>query len=70
MDRWGIDGCKNRRHLITNWLRENAEKRGWWEKAKAAALAAAQGIAFQLDMTDLYGSLVDLAIRRAEQSHP
>lgn len=71
MDRWGVAGCRQRREEIAGWLRENAKERGWMEKAKAAALATAQGIAFRLDLSDLYGSLVDLAIQRAEapQSH-
>ena len=66
MDRWGAAGCRERRDEITQWLRDNAKERGWVEKAKAAVLAAAQGIAFELNPSDLYGSLVDLAIQKAE----
>jgi len=67
MDAWGVEACRLHRNEIAGWLRDNAQQRGWLEKAKAAVLATAQGIAFQLDMTDLYGSLVDLAIQRAER---
>lgn len=66
MDQWGVKGCKEKREEIVAWLREEAGKRSWTEKLKAATIAIAQGIAFQLDVSDLYGSLVDLAIRRAE----
>lgn len=67
MDRWGVDGCKQRREEIAGWLRANAKERGWWEKAKATALAIVKGAAFELDPADLFGSLTDLAIRRAKE---
>lgn len=68
MDAWGVSGCRERRDEIKQFLRDNAAERGWFEKAKAAALATAQGLAFQLNFSDIYGSLVDLAIQRAEAS--
>lgn len=66
MDRWGVAGCRQRREEIAGWLRENAKERGWMEKAKATVLAIKTGLAFELDVTNLYVSLVDLAIHRAE----
>lgn len=68
MNGWGIAGCKERRDEIAGWLRENAQERSWLEKAKATLRAVALGIAFELDMSDLFGSLVDLAIKRAEEA--
>lgn len=68
MNQWGVEGCRQHRDEIAGWLRDNAAKRGWMDKFQAAAWAAITGVAFQLDMTDRYGSLVDLAIRRAEEA--
>lgn len=69
MNAWGVAGCREHRAEIVEHIRAEGNKRGWLEKTKAAALALKTGLAFQLDMSDLYGSLVGLAIKRAE-SHP
>lgn len=55
MDVWGIDGCKEHRTEIIDWLREAAATKGW-----LARMAAGVGA----------GWLVDEAIRRAEQQPP
>ena len=67
MNVWGVEGCKQRREEIVQGLRDNAPRWGWKDKLKAAALATVKGIAFKLDLSDPYGSLVDLAIRQAEE---
>lgn len=51
MNVWGVDGCKQNRAEIVEWLQAAAAKKGW-----LASLAAAVAS----------GSLVDEAIRRAE----
>lgn len=66
MDRWGPDGCREHRAEIVEHLREKAAKRKWTEKLTAAANAAAMGL--WLNPLDLYGSLADEAIRRAEKT--
>lgn len=68
MNHWGTEGCRSHREDIVLWLRDTAAKRNWREKIMAAAMMVATGIVFQLDLSDPYGSLVDLAIRRAEQA--
>jgi hypothetical protein len=67
MNTWGVEGCRQHRAEIVEWLRNNARRQGWARKVKAAALATIKGIAIQLNPTDLYGSLVDLAIKKAEE---
>lgn len=67
MDAWGVEGCKKNRDQIVQGIRDNSPRWGWMDKVKAAALAVTKGIAFKLDITDPYGSLVDLAIRIAEE---
>lgn len=66
MDNWGIDGCKANRETIVGWLREGQDDWGWSAKIKAAALAFTTGLAFVLDWSDPFPSLIDEAIRRAE----
>ena len=67
MDQWGVAKCRERRDEIVGWIREGAPRWGWVERVKAAALAVTTGLAWQLDPTDPYGSLVDLAIARAAE---
>lgn len=67
MDQWGVAKCRERREEIVGWIREGAPRWGWVEHVKAAALAVATGLAWKLDPTDPYGSLVDLAIERAAE---
>ncbi len=65
MDRLGVAGCRKNRDKLVAYLKAQADKRSWWEKVKAAGLAVATGLAFRLDPADVFGSLVDEAIRRA-----
>jgi hypothetical protein len=64
MDRWGIDGCKDRRDEIRGWMVAGMKSANWWTTIKAAGYAAAQGLS--VDIADPAGWLVDEAIRRAE----
>lgn len=66
MDAWGADGCREHRGETVAWLREGQTKWGWAAKLKAAALAVVTGLAFTLDWSDPFPSLVDEAIRRSE----
>jgi|SRR5579884_3095117 len=67
MNAWGVAGCKERRDEIAGWLRDNAKQHSLWNKTKATVLAFTQGVALQLNPADPFGSLVDLAIQRAEE---
>jgi hypothetical protein len=69
MNRWGIDGCRENFNTIRDWLTEAQAKASWFDKIKAAALAATSGIAMQIDLSDIAGSLVRLAIARAEKAN-
>lgn len=64
MDAWGLAGCKARRAEILDWLDQQAAKLGWWEKAKAGALAVLGG----LPLTT--AGLFDEAARRAKAKAP
>lgn len=67
MDAWGVDGCRLRREQIVQWLSESRAKLGWGGRLKAAFTAVGSGLALELNPVDPLGSLVDLAIRRAEE---
>lgn len=64
MDHWGIAGCREHFAEIREWLNEAAAKANWLDKVKAAASAVVAGIF--IDPLDAAGSLVRLAIARAE----
>jgi hypothetical protein len=66
MNAWGPQGCKARRAEIVENMRTNAEAYGWRTLATATAKAVLTGLAWRLNPLDLYGSLVDEAIRRSE----
>jgi len=66
MDQWGVDKCRERIDEIVGWIEEGAPRWGWAERLKAAALAVVTGLAWQIDPTDPYRSLVTIAIDRAE----
>lgn len=66
MDQWGVETCRQNRAVILSWIEEGAPRWGWADKLKAMALAVASGVAWSLSPTDPYGSLIDLAIERAE----
>jgi hypothetical protein len=70
MNAWGADGCRLARAEIVVGMRLNAKEYGWLDVARAAAASVTRGIAWQLDLTDIYGSLVDEAIRRSGPQAP
>lgn len=65
MNRWGVDGCRERRDIIVGWLRDSKHWFDSEEVAKAAYMALRSGLAFKLNPLDLFGSVVDLAIEQA-----
>lgn len=69
MNQWGIEGCRQpaNREAIINWLRTEEKKRGWGERLKAGLLTITTGLIAELSPTDHLGSLVDVAISRAEE---
>lgn len=65
MNRWGVAGCREHRQEIVDRLKEKAGKRDWGTKVWAAVRVVATGATW-LNPLDIYGSLADEAIRRAE----
>jgi hypothetical protein len=70
MNRWGVEGCRERFYTLRGWIVEAQEKAGWLATITAAANAATSGLALQIDPLDVPGSLVRLAIERAESNIP
>ena len=66
MDAWGVEGCRERRDVIVDWMREGQGRWGWKDKLAAATKAVTSGLALKLDLLDPFPSLIDEAIRRAE----
>ncbi len=69
MDEWGVAGCRDNRETIIGWMREGQGRWGWKDKLAASAKAVFTGLAFQLDWSDPFPSLIDEAIRRADAKH-
>lgn len=65
MDRWGVEGCAERREEIVAWLKEAWKSLGWGERVRLAARAAWEGHA---SLSDPWGAMVDKAIERAKQT--
>jgi hypothetical protein len=65
MNAWGPAGCRLSRAEIVEAMRGNAKEYGWLDVGRAAAKALTRGIGWRLDLADVYGSLVDEAIRRS-----
>lgn len=66
MNAWGVAGCRLARAEIVEHMRTHAQAYGWGTFVQAAGRAVLTGLAWRIDLTDPYGSLVDEAIRRAE----
>jgi hypothetical protein len=64
MDRWGVAGCREHFDEIRGWLIEAQAQASWFDKIRATGNAVAGGI--PIDPLDVAGSLVRLAIERAE----
>lgn len=67
MDRWGVEGCRERFDEIVAWLRESAEQLGWGERFKLLGRATASGWLLRVNWLDPIPSLVKEAIKRAER---
>lgn len=68
MDAWGVQGCLEHRAEIVAEMAANAKKVPFYQRMRAALLALPAGVALEINPLDVYGSLVDLAIRRAEDA--
>lgn len=66
MNAWGPAGCRLARAEIVEHMRTHAPAYGWATFVQAAGRAVLTGLAWRIDLTDPYGSLVDEAIRLAE----
>lgn len=64
MDIWGCDGCRENRDTIIGWLQDAAGKASWGEWW--AFVKAVSGREWFRPL-EAYGSIVDEAIRRAEE---
>ena len=68
MNSLGPQGCRKEKAELVKQLKDNAGKYGWGDVAKAAVRALATGLAWRLDLTDVYGSLLSEAINLAERA--
>jgi hypothetical protein len=68
MNVWDVAGCREHRQEIVDWLRKAYANVSTAALLKAAARAVTSGLAFKLSVTDPFGSLVGLAIARAEEA--
>lgn len=66
MDRWGVEGCREHRDEIVARLRSKRADAGLLANVAAMGMSVLTGVAFQIDLSDPCGWLVDEAIRRAE----
>ncbi len=66
MNAWGVDGCMANIDTIVGWRKEEAERVGWWEKAKAAMTVATGAAGFVPNPRDPYRSIAMEAIRRTK----
>lgn len=66
MDDIGINGCKKFRESTAFKIKQNFEKLSEEEKQEFAVRAMTSSWAAVIDPTDLFGSMIDEAIRRAE----
>lgn len=67
MNTWGVNGCRENFNTIREWIGEAMKKASWSTQITAVMHAATTGIALQIDPTDVAGSLVRIAIERAEK---
>lgn len=66
MNAWGPEGCREARQEIATHMRDSAKSYGWGAKLGAAAMAVATGLAWRVNLSDPYGSILDEAINLAE----
>ena len=63
MNAWGVSGCRERREEIVGWLREAGSQLSYGQQFAAFGSLASES---WWSLTEPYGSIVDEAIRRAE----
>lgn len=63
MDLWGVAGCREHFAEIREWLTEARSKTSWLDTVRVSAALLTIGLD---DLTDPVGSLIRLAIARAE----
>lgn len=68
MDWLGVQGCRDNRQRIVEGLKENSTKYKWTDFLMAGLLSATCSFVSKLNPLDIYGSMVDEAIRRAEEN--
>ena len=68
MNNWGAEGCRLYKKDIINHIKSSSKSYGWGDITKAVTKAISSGLAFRLSITDPFGSLLDEAIRLAEEN--
>jgi hypothetical protein len=68
MNSWGIEGCRLYKKDIINHMKSSAKSYGWGNITKAVGKSISSGLAFRLSITNPFGSLLDEAIRLAEEA--
>lgn len=68
MNRLGPDGCRLNRDKLVEKLKVNAKRYSWGDVMQAAVAAVLTGLAWKINPADVYGSLLDESIRRAENA--
>jgi hypothetical protein len=72
MDIWGVEGCRDPQNFqwILNQVNQNATNWSWTDYLRVAAINVLNpttwNLAWKIDPTDIHGSLIREAIRRAE----
>jgi hypothetical protein len=67
MNKWGVEGCREHRAEIIAWMRGSYREFTVREKLSAAKGAVASGLAPSLISRDVFGAMIDEAIRRARE---
>lgn len=67
MNQLGVDGCRRELDRLVKQIEANRNRYGLLDYAKAAVLAVANGLAFQVDWSDPIPGLLTEAIRRADE---
>ena len=66
MNNWGTEGCKKYRKEIIDHFKNSSKNYGWGDFSLAAMKSIKTGLAFKINPLDIYGSLLDEAIRLTE----
>lgn len=66
MNVWGPERCRLNRARIVKQISDTAAKKGWGETLAAGWASLTSGLALAINPLDRFGSLVDLAIDRAD----